>query len=411
MTPWLGERPSRTSAASKVGCAVLAALFSIPAVSAAGAQTDEPPSREPAPLWSLLEAGKYQVGLRQLHGTDPGRPFGNGTTPRVLQVLLWYPATDSGRPTSYEDYFHLAASELASTEPSAEEAAEHLLDVRGMALESGADAFRFDAFLKTRARARLDAKPVKERFPLVVFSPGFGAPAFQNTVVCEYLASHGFLVAASPSVGPNSRQMPDTTEGLEAQAADIRLAIDTVARLDIAPPEKVGLFGLSWGGMAVLLQTMNDDTVDAVASLDPTVMVKRGRLLGKRVPGFRPDRLTVPTIFMIAAAKEWKERDVSFFDELGHTESALLRFGDLTHGDFGSIIIQFFVATKPGHGGRDLDRIGIGYSTMCRYLLAFFSARLKDDSASEAFLMARPDELGIPEGVVEIQRNTMMVDR
>jgi dienelactone hydrolase len=377
----------------------------------AGAQTEKPPSRQAAPLWSHLEAGKYEVGLRQLHGTDPGRPFGNGTRPRVLQVLLWYPATESGRPTSYEDYFHLAASELASTEPSAEEAAEHLLDVRGMALESGADACRFDAFLKTRARARLGAKPVKERFPLVVFSPGSGAPAFQNTVVCEYLTSHGFLVAASPSVGPVSRRMPGTTEGLEAQAADIRLAIDTVARLDIAPPEKVGLFGLSWGGMAVLLQTMNDDTVDAVAALDPTVMVKRGRLLGKRVPGFRPDRLTVPTIFMIAAAKEWKERDVSFFDELGHTESALLRFGDFTHGDFASIIVQFFVATKPGHDGRDLDRIGIGYSTMCRYLLAFFSARLKDDSASEEFLMARPDELGIPEGVVEIQRNTMMVAR
>ena len=349
--------------------------------------------------------------MRQLHGTDPGRPFGNRTRPRVLQVLLWYPATDSGRPTSYEDYFHLAASELSSTEPSAEEAAEHLLDVREMALESGAEASLFDAFLKTRARARLDAEPVKKRFPLVVFSPGFGAPAFQNTVVCEYLASHGFLVAASPSVGPDSRRMPDTAEGLEAQAADIRLTIDTVAGLDISPPEKVGLLGFSWGGMAVLLQAMNDDTVDAVAALDPTVMVNKGRLLGNRVPGFRPDRLTVPTIFMIAAAKEWKERDVSFFDELGHTESALLRFGDFTHGDFASIIIQFFVASKPGHGGRDLDRIRIGYSTMCRYLLAFFSARLNDNSASDRFLMARPDELGIPEGVVEIQRNERMLAR
>ena len=64
------------------------------------------------------------------------------------------------------------------------------------------------------------------RFPLVIYAPSVNAPATENIELCEYLASNGYIVIASPSMGASSRSMTIDIAGANAEAQDISFQID-----------------------------------------------------------------------------------------------------------------------------------------------------------------------------------------
>ena len=201
--------------------------------------------------------------------------------------------------------------------------------------------------------------------------------------------------------------MPPTLAGVQAQIDDVRFVIRTIGKLRYVDAERTGLVGFSWGGTVALLVAMDGgESIGAVAALDPHVMVKKGHLLAQTAPSYDPSALQSPVMLPIAAAKDWKERDLSFFDELTGTDAWLLHFKDFTHGEFSSIIIQFFRETLPDREQRDIDRIRFAYATLCRYLQQFFSAHLEGNRDARAFLRADPGENGVPAGVLAIERRS-----
>ena len=356
-----------------------------------------------------LEQGPYQVGFAIRHERDPGRRFGAQNAPRPVQILVWYPASPStsGKPVTYEDYLLSAATEVVFSTTGDAFQRQHINEVREMVQTSGGSEKLFDRQLKRATWAMADAKPAAGRFPLVIFAPGMNAKAFQNSVLCEYLASHGFVVAASPSVGPASRGMPPTLEGAQAQMDDIRFVQSILSRIRYVDAGRTGLAGFSWGGMAVLLEAMNQgEAVAAVAALDPHLMVKDGHLLARQAPDYAPADLRMPVMLTVATGREFKERDLGFFDELTAADASLLSFNDFTHGDFASAIIQFIKETRTDRTKKDINRLRSAYATLCRYLEAFFSAHLLEDDVARAYLAAGPEENGVPADVLTIQRRS-----
>jgi pimeloyl-ACP methyl ester carboxylesterase len=354
-------------------------------------------------LWPGLDPGPHAVGYRVEHLTDESRSFGGKPdTGRPLQVSIWYPATEMERwtPVTWNDYFLSAATETDFSRPDDARRVRHLDEVRAAAMEAGADPTRFDALLEASTIARGGARPLEGSFPIVIFVPGFGAPAFQNTVACEYLASQGFVVASFPSMGQDSRAMTHDEAGVTAQVRDIAFVIRAVSERYPVQRDRVGLVGYSWGGLTATFAALRGVKVDAVVAIDSTLMVKKGHALARTMEGYAPESIRIPAMLMIAAAKEWKERDVSFFDELSGADAIMLRFHDFTHGDFGSVIQRFFVHTLPDGGGRDIPALEAGYASECRYLGAFFDAYLRDGAEGRNVLLADP-----PNGVsVERQR-------
>lgn len=72
--------------------------------------------------------------------------------------------------------------------------AEARLLVRGLGIESSVPARELAAM---RTHRRVDARPVADgRHPLVVLSPGFGAPCCTLTHLAEDLAYRGYVVAS-----------------------------------------------------------------------------------------------------------------------------------------------------------------------------------------------------------------------
>lgn len=358
-------------------------------------------------LWPGLEVGPDVVGYEVKYRYDTTRDFpGTPNRKRPVQISLWYPASSSdgtSRVTS-EDYFLSAATEIDFSPPDDSRRNRHLDQVRAAAVDAGADPVRFDHFLGLGTLAYRDAPPARGRHPLVVFVPGHGAPAFQNTVAFEYLASHGYVVASFPSVGADGREMTDDDAGATAQVRDIEFVIRELNKTDTVDSERVAIVGYSWGGLTAVLAAMRGVKASAVVSISSTLMVKRGHVLGRSLPGYSPDALEMPILMMIADGP-FEARDFGFFSELPRGRALLLRFPGLRHGDFASTIIRFFVQTRGDTGGRGVTHIDTAYATQCRYLLAFLDAYLRDSVTGKAFLASKPVDNGIPEGIVKITRN------
>jgi predicted dienelactone hydrolase len=132
--------------------------------------------------------GTYAVSTTVVEWTDPDRPETWTTDPadvRTLQAQIWYPAEAS--PDEVERALNMGRSE-AEANVVAEAFADYL----------GFPSFLLDDLVVARTNAVPDA-PVasgKERFPVVLFTPGMGVGRSTNTAWAEELASHGYVVAA-----------------------------------------------------------------------------------------------------------------------------------------------------------------------------------------------------------------------
>jgi dienelactone hydrolase len=137
-----------------------------------------------------------------------------------------------------------------------------------------------------------DAAPGAGRFPLVVFSHGYGGHRRQSTFLCTHLASHGYVVVAPDHTGNTlrdvfeqtiaaraGRPVPDALEVVREfvrhRPLDASWAIDRV--LDgsaggvahLIDPERIGIAGHSFGGWTTLATTAGDRRIRAALPLAP----------------------------------------------------------------------------------------------------------------------------------------------
>ena len=64
---------------------------------------------------------------------------------------------------------------------------------------AGIQSAQINDLLQLKTAAIKDARPQEGRFPPIVFGQGyFFESPMTHSVLCEYLASHGYVVAAVP---------------------------------------------------------------------------------------------------------------------------------------------------------------------------------------------------------------------
>jgi hypothetical protein len=119
-----------------------------------------------SPFQFLQKPGPYPVGLKVMNQYDPSRKF--PVTPdrpeahgrqgsRPLQTLIWYPALQSSsKPMTVEDYVELAGREIHFDTPDQEH------NKWSRRLKSSSDISLW---------AVRDAKPVEQRYPVVIYAP------------------------------------------------------------------------------------------------------------------------------------------------------------------------------------------------------------------------------------------------
>ena len=164
------------------------------------------------PLFHFTEKpGSYAVGLKVVDQYDFSRTYrprvdalGKSTVgerARPLQTLIWYPAEKSGeKPMTVGDYSDLLPTETSFDKPKLWGEWKSWIDGMKPTLKDSLWAVR-------------DAKAVNERFPLIIYAPSFSAMSWENADLCEYLASHGYVVVASTDMGASARVMTNDWKG------------------------------------------------------------------------------------------------------------------------------------------------------------------------------------------------------
>ena len=225
------------------------------------------------PLPIFQTTGQYQVGTIIYHLVDEKRTEMYGPEPggpREIVVQVWYPAE------------LLEDSKRAKWMADMEQAAPAIADWIEM------PSFILDHLVYAEAGAYVDAPMIAgtEKFPVLVFSHGYGGFKEQNIFQTEELASHGYVVVAinhtygailtvfpdgriadlDPATLPNNVTDEEYIVAanllMEQWAGDIGFVLDEMEKLNVSDPDglftnrldlnMVGVFGHSTGGGATV---------------------------------------------------------------------------------------------------------------------------------------------------------------
>lgn len=236
-----------------------------------------------------FERGAFPVGVRSDELNDAARD-------RTLIIETWYPANDEH-----------AGRDL---DPATRDTYEVL-----------------PGFPRVAQDAVRDAAPRAGRFPLVVFSHGFGGHRRQTTHLCTHLASHGYVVAAPDHTGntvldiaqlamkllgggetPAAPRLRELAMPMaEARPADVVFTADAVLDgragdlADRTDRGRMGLSGHSFGGWTTLMVPSVDARFGAAVPLAPaggrTAVAETGDLASLLRFDWKRD---VPTLFLVA---------------------------------------------------------------------------------------------------------------
>jgi pimeloyl-ACP methyl ester carboxylesterase len=354
--------------------------------------------------------GPYDVGLRVVEQYDYSRVFRDpiddfakpyaGERARPLQTLIWYPAEHSDkRPMTVADYVDLLSTETSFGRPETSAEAKEWLTAMRETVAVPLWAVR-------------DATPMSGRHPIVIYAPSLSSESWENADLCEYLASHGYIVIASPSMGPMTREMSFTVAGFNAQARDISFLIGYATTLSNADMSKIAVVGYSWGGISNLVAAARDDRIRALVSLDGSLRQYPG--LVKQAGDVHPEEMAIPMIYFAKqedTLEHWAlgaevNAGPSVLNSWTHGDLITVRMLGLVHEEMSSMfqrnqtVWDRFPNEQNADYGRE-DGI-LGYALIARYTLQFLDAYMKHDPTAMAFLKRAPAENGVPKHFIAV---------
>lgn len=376
------------------------------------------PASAEAPDSFALKApfGPYAVGVKVVEQYDysrtfaprvdvAGRPF-DGERARPIQTLIWYPADKNGAPhMTVGDYVALGRTEASFGHP-------HGFDDAADYFTSGIRPTYPDTMAAIR-----DASPVTQRFPVVIYAPSFSSNASENADLCEYLASFGYVVIASPGMGVGHDSTHDLA-GATAQAQDISFLIGYARTLPDTDSGHVAVVGWSWGGLSNLIAAAHDDRIQALADLDGSIRYWPGLV---KAAGIDPSQMGIPLLYIKSqdTIEDQARLEKDFSAAAGPSVLNSWSGGDfisvqmlqMIHPEFSSMVFR-----NQNLWEHEYDHLRFAdytradgvesYGWMARYTRAFLDAYLKQDKDAMTFLKSSPVKVGVPPHVLGVSFQT-----
>jgi hypothetical protein len=358
------------------------------------------------PLWGGLKPGPHGIGFRTVEKYDWSRTYGEkmdyfgapmpGETARPIQICIWYPAVTTGNETAmvYGEYAYPFPEDDSFHDLLANLQARETQLIQG--LTGGDHGFVMDLINVEMAAVR-DATPAEGSFPLLIYHPNIESSYCDNFILCEYLASHGFIVATTHPLG-TSRFTPGLDQAdIETVIGDREFVAAYMHQYPHVDTSKLGLFGFGSGGFTALLTQMRNSRVDAVADLGGSLVFPDVLDTIRQNPYYNEMRMQVPVMEL--------HNNVDFAPDLSLIDA--LRYGPryryLVSGQqyFGFCSIGNIRNLMPDSTGAVSNVSNPGHEAVCRYVMNFFKAHLNDDAESSRFLSNEPTVNGFAPGLVE----------
>ena len=230
--------------------------------------------------------GRYAIATEVYRWTDAARDEPHTADPadrRSVIAQAWYPTTGREHPRG--------VSRLAYI--------DGIGHMPGQVSVMPGFMLRRYGQIDTHAETEASLAPSDRPWPVVIFSPGYGAPRAVYTGLATQLASRGFVVFAldhpyesavtqlpdGQVVGTQELLLPGERDKIPymvrqqaVRVADVRFVIDQLAHPEALSPRlrggidvsKVAVIGHSFGGAASIAALSEDPRVVAAANIDGT---------------------------------------------------------------------------------------------------------------------------------------------
>lgn len=343
-------------------------------------------AREVPALWGALRPGPWDVGVRVLAVAGEKAPGASASAARSLQVTVWYPSrtNDGGYPLRYRDYVVLSGTEQrAETSENTGAGEATVAAYQKLLTDNGVPESAVAAWLGAPVAAVRGAPPVTGRFPLVLVAQGRFHSAHHQAVLSEYLASHGFIVATTPSPfrpdAPPVAPPEDVLAGARVQAEDLERTLSALRAQPNVDAAHVAVVGHSFGARAAFLFALRHPETAALVSLDGGIANQQGKDWLTGLADFRPEAFRVPLLHLYQEGDAVVTPDFELMTSLKHTERWLLLLPGLRHADFTSLGAATAVAPElapPGHA-EDTAR---GWATTAETTRRFLEATVRESA-------------------------------
>lgn len=377
------------------------AALSLLLLAAAGVTPTRAQQKPQAPFWGGLPPGRYRVGFRTIYRFDPARtwrvtrryekPFAPDLNGRPIRISVWYPAVPDAhaRQIHFADYVRPAG-------PKEFDELNGIIEAR----EKGSSVYnaRWADVLPTFVNAYADATPAPGRFPLVLYAGSLNSTETTTVfVAAEFLASHGYVVATVPALGPTDEETEQGQKAADRERVvqDLEFAWSVLRGQADVDETKVGVFGKSLGGVEALIFAMRNANVSAVVGLDATYGFKGLEKILSDMPDYAPRRMRAA---FLDIRRDWDDPgsvlNLSAEHAFHYSDRSFVTVRNMNHFDFDSDAMIAFELQLPigpteiANPGRTRETAHRGYQNVCRMLLDFFDDKLKGEPGGAARLRA-----------------------
>ncbi len=365
-------------------------------------------------LYPNLEKGKYDIGFKTLVDFDYSRTYNlnypndkssQKNDPRPIIINIWYPAKTNpkDKPLLYGDYIKIQSQDVTLKtfikrieDYNEKNSSQYMFYSDSLSKQ---EKEKFTKHLQQSISVFKNAAPLPEKFPLVIYHPGLGGTLNDNTILYEYLASHGFVVI-SGAFQANDYKYVDLNWDLERSTKDIDFMLNAIKNLTFVDFSKIAAIGHSYGAQAVLgYKTENHSPVSCLISLDNTFDYS----IDASPEGFEPlteklynknNNMNVPSLVFAGPTASFK-----VMDSLKYSARVYATI-KLAHNEYTSL--SSFAILKGLQNRTDKDTVWSKYILINNYCLNYLKWNFNNDEYAKNFIFSKQphvlDIYEIPKG-------------
>ena len=355
-------------------------------------------SAQNAHLWNGLIPGPYKVGFRAEWKLDYTRAWGqsdlikqsysNRPFGRPVRLTIWYPAqiSSTSKQNKFSDYLFINTTDPCSKlAQSIIEKADIGTENKGLrGLFSGNDR-AYNNLLNTGVPSYKNAMALKQRrFPLIIYSLGQNDYTLENTILFEYMASHGYVVVTVPHLGMTPRKdylLIDDQLSFDTQVRDLEFALSEMLKYPNVNPSEIGTLGMSMGSVYTLLLAGRNPNIKALIGLDGSVMggLESFAYKYQGSPYYDSGNVKIPVLQIFRES----HHDLSVVSSLKYSDRYLLEIKNLTHADFTAsplytLSTSMIFPDTFGLARRSPEYAATEYKEICKFITLFFDVNLKN---------------------------------
>jgi len=332
-----------------------------------------------------LVYGKYPVGYKVFHTFDYSRTYfpkydyyGNRTNDpigRPMQISMWYPAKNinSSNKMKYEDYIGYWASEINFNNNTPKDKAVVINDFIQNIDVSKQETLK--NLLNEDVYSFLNTEEIEDKFPIIIYAPPMNTSATDNSIICEYLSSKGYVVLSVMAKGEFTLLQSRTVRDVHTQAEDLAFLLDFAKRKYTS--EKIGVFGFSLGGLANIIFASKNKGIDAVVSLDGSIMSQGWLKDIEQSEFYSPEKFDSNLLLIGKNLNAPEQNPSTFFDDVKFADKALIRYDHDQHGYFSGINLLYEMIVDDKLSLNEKKKNYSFYAEMTAYVGDFFDQYLK----------------------------------